>query len=199
MKKGTRIIIISLAILFLIWGIFAFIGIFDLVPEAEISFVEATIGEDHNIQWMVLTEFKTEGAFISGKSIRAHIELVKGPENKISFENYEVNIGGSETFLYPKKISNGFFPSPIIELTKSEENKWVGSTEIVFDQPGEFPLYTWIKSPDTIIIGKSSKIINIEPRSTWLSVLQNRRIFALTLILISFGLLNLIIPIKTKN
>lgn len=185
-------IIWGLSILLMSWGILAFFGIFDFIPKGEVSFMEATMSDNHELQYFILTNFKTDGAFISGKPIEIHIELTKLSKNQPASDNYEVQLGGSETYFYPKISRNGLFSSPRINLKKSEENKWEGSVTAVFDQPGEFPIYTWIKNPESVIVGTSSKSINIEQRSTWLSVLQNRRIFALTLILVAFGLVGLI-------
>lgn len=193
-KNKVDKVFVFILIMLIMWGILAFFGIGDLIFPVKIQYIEGKlINNTQDIEYMILTKFKTEGDFIAGKPIDVYVEITKISGNKFTSDENKIFIGDQNTFMYPKKIDEkGFFNNAIIKLEKNEEgNKLIGSGTVIFDQPGKLPLYTQIidtdfsKIPD-ISIGKSSNSIQIAERQTWLLILQNRRIFALTLILLAF-------------
>ncbi|MFT4250219.1 MAG: hypothetical protein ACMXYD_02555 [Candidatus Woesearchaeota archaeon] len=107
---------------------------------------------------------------------------------------------GIGSYTYPKQFdsSKGIYSSPINLLSQKESTIWSYSNRIIFDQPGDYPIYRLFNQEHNFS-EYSTHYIHIEPVSVWLKIEQNRRIFSLTLMMIALTLFSISSRQASKN
>ena len=140
--------------------------------------------------------FKSKGAFIAEKKIDVEVEISRGIGKK--FVKGENNMMIGNAFDYPlMKLENGMYKGVSINLEVVDNGeKLIGSDKIIFNSQGEYPVYSLLilsnEENRTAIISKEK--IHISSQESWLTIIQNDRIFGLTLIIIALTLFSMLKP-----
>lgn len=190
--------IYTIPVILIIWSIFVFFGILDFMPKAQSYFLEV-IPHKENLDFVYIIEinFESNGSFIAGKPVDVDVKVFfnnKNPNNAhINWKDVEIGIGGQECYIYKDKITpQGKKFHRMVKLNKNKDkNIFSTKQKVIFEQSGNQLVFSMLYVDGKPAVINKTKFINIEERSVWLSVVQNRIALSLTFIALALTLIQM--------
>lgn len=179
LKKLPCLIIIIIIAIIIIIVLTKFNFLTFILPEVKYNYQEAIVNPPEPIQYIILSEYTSKGAFVPSNKVNVKIEIraIDGKDFK-NLGDFKIFIGGvkGDVFKFPIEGGRGFIGGAIIEkddITISKDNNILTTNvNVEYGAAKEFDLYlirfdldgkpfNW-PSSKKIIIESSSVLIQIK-------------------------------------
>lgn len=196
-KKKLKKLINIIPGLLIFCSIFIFFGLLDFMPKAKTDFQTIIPSKDNpDFVYIVEMGFSSNGSFIAGKPVDVEVKVFfnyNNPNNsEIKWDEVEIGIGGQECYIYKDKVAQGKKVSRMVKLSNlKDKNIFITKQKVIFEQSGKQLIFSMLNVNGKPSVINNNKYINIEERSVWLSVVQNRIALSLTIIALALTLVQI--------